>query len=140
MRKDVAEFVKLCLICQQAKIDHTHPGGLLQPLPIPQRIWEDIAMDFIIGLPKSKGFTVIMVVVKRLSKFGHFIPLKTNFSSDTVAEAFIHNIIKLHGVPKTIVTDRDRVFISKFWKHLFHAMGTILSFSSAYHPQTDGQI
>lgn len=139
MRQDVAEFVKTCLICQKAKSDHTHPQGLLQPLPIPQRVWEEIAMDFIVALPNYRGFTVILVVVDRLSKFGHFIPLRGDFTSETVATTFIQNIIKLHGVPISIVTDRDRVFLSKFWKSLFKAMGTTLSMSSSYHPQSDGQ-
>lgn len=139
LRRDVVEFVKKCMICQKAKTDNTHPAGLLQPLPIPQKIWEEIAMDFIIGLPNSKGFTVILVVVDRLSKFGHFIPLRNDFSSTTVATAFIQNIIKLHGVPKSIVTDRDRIFLSKFWRSLFQAMGTTLAMSTAYHPQSDGQ-
>lgn len=139
LRKDVKDFVRACLVCQQAKTANTHPGGLLQPLPIPQNIWEDIAMDFIVGLPNSKGFSVILVVVDRLSKYGHFIPLRGDFSSTTVAAAFIHNIIKIHGVPKSIVSDRDRVLLSNFWKSLFHSMGTTLAMSSSYHPQTDGQ-
>lgn len=117
--RDVAEFVKKCMICQKAKTDHTHPAGLLKPLPIPQIIWEEIAMDFIIGLHNSKRFTENLVVVDRLFKFGHFIPLRNDFSSTTVAATFIQNIIKLHGVPKSIVTDRDRIFLSRFWKSLF---------------------
>lgn len=102
--------MKTCLICQKAKADHTHPKGLLQPLPIPKRTFEEIAMYFIVSLPNSKGFTVIMVVIDRLSKFGHFIHLKGDFNSESVATAFIQNIIKLHGLPVSIVTDRDRVF------------------------------
>lgn len=103
----------------------------MQPLPIPQRIWDDIAMDFIVGLPNAKSFTVIMVVVDRLSKFGHFVPMKIDFSSTSVAIAFIQLIVKLHGVPRSIVTDRDKVFLSKFWTSLLHAMGTTLSMSTA---------
>lgn len=102
------------MICQEGKSNHTHPGGLLQPLPIPQRFWEEITMDFIIDLPFPKSLTVILVVIDRLSKFGHFLPLKTDFSSTTVAEVFVQNIIKLHGVPKLIVTNRDQIFLSKF--------------------------
>ena len=139
MRKDTAQFVKTCIVCQQAKSANTHPGGLLQPLPIPQQIWEDISMDFIVGLPLSKGLSVIFVVIDRLSKFGHFMPLKADFTSSKVAEVFIQNVVKLHGVPKTIVSDRDKTFLSQFWRQLFQAMGTTLSMSSAYHPQTDGQ-
>lgn len=133
------DFVKKCITCQRAKSDHTYPRGLLQPLPIPQRTREDIAMDFIVGLPNAKGFTVGMVVVDRLAKFRHFVPIKTYFSSTSVAATFIQNIVKLHGIPKSIVINRDKVFLSRFWNSLFHAMGTTLSMSTAYHPQSDGQ-
>lgn len=114
--------------------------GLLQLLPIPNQIWNDIAMDFIVGLPRSKGYTVIYVVIDRLSKFGYFIPLQSDFDSKIVAEAFIHDVLNYTDrVPKSIMSDRDSKFISKFWQHLFKAMGTTLSMSSSYHPQTDGQ-
>lgn len=96
-------------------------------------------MDFIVGLPPSKGYTVILVVVDRLSKYGHFIPLRAAFDAFTVAEAFIQNIVKLHGIPKSIVTDRDKVFTGHFWHRLFKSQGITLAMSSAYHPQTDGQ-
>ena len=96
-------------------------------------------MDFITTLPSAHGYSVIMVVIDRLSKFAHFVPLKQDFSSITMAEAFIQNIVKLHGFPKIIVSDRDKVFISRFWQQLFKAQGTKLAMSSAYHPETDGQ-
>nr|KYP53324.1 Transposon Ty3-G Gag-Pol polyprotein [Cajanus cajan] len=139
MREDVTRFVQQCIICQQAKVSHSLPAGLLQPLPIPQQVWDDVAMDFITGLPNSCGFTVIMVVIDRLSKYSHFVPLKSDFSSKVVAEAFTLHIVKLHGLPKSIVSDRDKVFTSNFWQHLFKLQGTTLAMSSAYHPQTDGQ-
>ncbi|XP_050878548.1 uncharacterized protein LOC127082359 [Lathyrus oleraceus] len=96
-------------------------------------------MDFITGLPPSNSYTVILVVVDRLSKYSHFIPLKADYNSHKVAEVFLHTIVKLHGFPKTIVSDRDRVFTSQFWQQLFKLSGTTLSMSTAYHPQTDGQ-
>lgn len=96
-------------------------------------------MDFITALSTLKGFTVILVVVDRLSKFAHFAPLKSDFSSAIVADTFIANVVKLHGIPNSIISDRDWVFISKFWKQLFKSMGTTLAMSSAYHPQSDGQ-
>lgn len=96
-------------------------------------------MDFIIGLPKSRGYSAIYVVIDRLSKYNHYIPLRHEFSSTVVAEAFIVHVAKLHDIPKSIVSDRDKAFTSGFWQHLFKRMGTTLSMSSAYHPQTDGQ-
>nr|KYP54676.1 Retrovirus-related Pol polyprotein from transposon 17.6 [Cajanus cajan] len=139
MRQQVRKFIRECQVCQQAKVEQALPAGLLQPLPIPQHVWDDISLDFITNLPISNGFSTIMVVVDRLSKFGHFIPLKAVYTSKVVADTFINNIIKLYGVPKSIVSDRDRIFISSFWKHLFKAQGTTLAMSSSYHPQSDGQ-
>lgn len=139
MNKDIRVFLSECLTCQQAKSSNTVPAGLLQPLPIPFQVWEDVAMDFITGLPPSNGYTVILVVVDRLSKYGHFAPLKADFSSLKVAETFMHSVVKLHGFPKSIVSDRDKVFTSKFWQHLFKLSGTSLAMSSSYHPQTDDQ-
>nr|KYP63732.1 Transposon Ty3-G Gag-Pol polyprotein [Cajanus cajan] len=139
MSRDIKNHVQQCLLCQQAKTSTTLPAGLLQPLSIPVQIWEDLAMDFIVGLPPSHGFTVILVVVDRLSKYAHFATLKTDYTSTQVAEVFMKNIVKLHGLPKSIVSDRDRVFTSKFWQQLFKLSGTTLAMSSAYHPQSDGQ-
>lgn len=96
-------------------------------------------MDFITGLPPSNGFTVIMDVVDILSKYSHFAPLKADFNNFKAAEAFLHNIVHLHGFSRSLVSDRDKVFTSSFWKHLFKLSGTTLAMSSAYHPQFDGQ-
>jgi len=139
MAQDVKAYVQHCLICQQAKSSTTSPAGLLQPLPIPQQIWEDLAMDFIVGLPPSYGFSVIMVVIDRLSKYAHFCTLKADYSSKHEAEAFMQSIVKLHGMPKSIVSDRERVFTSNFWQQLCKLSGTTLAMSTAYHPQSDGQ-
>jgi hypothetical protein len=139
MKQEIKDFVQQCLICQQAKHDTRAPAGLLQPLPIPEQVWEDVAMDFITGLPPSHGYTVIMVVIDRLTKYSHFSPLKVDYNSKIVAETFMKTVVKLHGVPKSIISDRDKVFMSKFWKDLFQLQGTTLAMSSAYHPQTDGQ-
>lgn len=121
MQQRIRKFVRECQICQQAKVKQALPAGLLQPLPIPLHVWDDIAMDFVTCLPLSHGFSTIMVVVDKLSKFGHFIPLKAQYTSKTVAEVFINNIVKLYGIPRSIVSDRDGVFISSFWQHLFKA-------------------
>ncbi|KAH0760251.1 hypothetical protein KY290_023744 [Solanum tuberosum] len=139
MRKDVKSFVMTCQICQQMKDTNLHPVGLLQPLPIPDQVFEDIAMDFITCLPSSKGKTTILTVVDRLTKYGHFIPLPSTFSTQLVAEAFIVGVIRLHGPPRTIVTDRDPRFLHSFWQEINRLQGSTLATSTAYHPQTDGQ-
>ncbi|KAE9602910.1 putative nucleotidyltransferase, Ribonuclease H [Lupinus albus] len=139
MKKMVQDFVKKCDICQRQKYIATSPAGLLQPLPIPDRIWEDISLDFITGLPKSKGFEAIFVVVDRLSKYSHFLPLKHPYTARTVVEVFAKEIVRLHGIPQSIVSDRDPLFMSLFWKELFRLQGTTLKMSSSYHPETDGQ-
>ncbi|KAL6316337.1 hypothetical protein AAG906_017972 [Vitis piasezkii] len=139
MRKEVRRFIKECDICQQNKSENIHPAGLLQPLPIPTKVWTDISLDFIEGLPNSESYSVIMVVVDRLSKYAHFIPISHPYTASKIAQVFLANIFKLHGLPNSIVTDRDPTFTSTFWKELFKLQGTTLKFSSAYHPQTDGQ-
>jgi hypothetical protein len=113
---------------------------MLQPLPIPEWKWEEIGMDFIVGLPKTqKGHDAIWVVVDRLSKVAHFIPVKTTYKVSQLVELYIARIVCLHGVPKRIVSDRGSQFTNHFWKALHEAMGTRISFSTAYHPQTGGQ-
>ncbi|WVZ70475.1 LOW QUALITY PROTEIN: hypothetical protein U9M48_019140 [Paspalum notatum var. saurae] len=137
MKREVAEYVALC---DRVKVEHQKPAGLLQPLKIPKWKWEEIGMDFIVGLPRTQsGFDSIWVVVDRLTKVAHFIPIKTTYSGAKLAELYMSRIVCLHGVPKKIVSDRGTQFISHFWKRLHESMGTKLNFSSAYHPQTDGQ-
>ncbi|KAM0019502.1 putative nucleotidyltransferase, Ribonuclease H [Helianthus debilis subsp. tardiflorus] len=139
MRRDVQSYVANCQTCQQMKSSSLSPAGLLQPLPIPDLVFESIGLDFITGLPNSFGKTAIMVVVDRLSKYGHFVGLPSSFTSQMVVDQFIKEVVRLHGIPVNIVTDRDPRFMSEFWKELHRQHGTSLSFSTAYHPQSDGQ-
>nr|KYP63409.1 Retrotransposable element Tf2 [Cajanus cajan] len=139
MAKDVKSFVAQCLVCQRTKYSTKCPGGLLQPLPIPTGVWEDISLDFVTGLPPSNGYTVLLVVVDRFSKGVHLGALRSDFTAYKVAELFVSIVCKHHGLPKSIVSDRDPIFISRFWSDLFKFSGTLLRMSSSYHPQTDGQ-
>ena len=139
MSKDIQAFVRSCSVCQQCKYDTAASPGLLQPLPIPPAVWSDISMDFVDGLPLSFGKTVILVVVDRLTKAAHFLALAHPYSAIIVAQAYMDNIFKLHGLPNTIVSDRDLIFLSDFWQELFKLQGVALNYSSAYHPQSDGQ-
>jgi hypothetical protein len=134
MKSDIRAFVRDCQVCQENKHETVLSAGPLQPLPIPSRVWSNISLDFIEGLPKSQGFSVILVVVDRLTKYGHFIPLAHPFSAAQVAQVFVANIFKLHGMPSTIVSNRDPTFTSSFWRELFRLQGSTLAFSSAYHP------
>ncbi|KAL1550842.1 hypothetical protein AAHA92_18755 [Salvia divinorum] len=139
MRKEVKEFVSACFDCQTTKYSTQKPAGLLQPLPIPNRVWEGVSMDFITSLPTSRGFTTIMVVVDRLSKYAHFAPLPPHFNALRVANLFIDTVVKHHGFPKTLVSDRDSVFLNEVWAELLRLSGTKLNFTTTYHPQSDGQ-
>ena len=140
MKRDIFDFVSKCLICQQVKPEHQVPTGLLQPIMIPEWKWDRVTMDFVSGLPLSASKKdAIWVVVDRLTKSAHFIPVRTDFSLDKLAELYVSQIVRLHGVPISIVSDRVPRFTSRFWKKLQEALGTKLHFSTAFHPQTDGQ-
>ena len=140
LKRDVATHVALCDVCQRVKAEHQRPAGLLQPLKIPEWKWEEISMDFIVGLPRTRdGYDSIWVIVDRLTKVTYFIPVKTTYSGAQLAELYMARIVCLHGVPKKIVSDRGTQYTSRFWKRLHESMDTKLNFSSAYHPQTDGQ-
>ncbi|KAL4308140.1 hypothetical protein GQ457_01G026660 [Hibiscus cannabinus] len=140
LKKDVAEFVSKCMVCQRVKAEHQFPSGLLQPLKIPEWKWERITMDFVTGLPMTplkKDY--VWVIVDRFTKCAHFLPVHTTYTYDKLAELYIREIVRLHGVPKSIVSDRDPKFTSRFWESLHTDLGSRLNFSTSYHSQTDGQ-
>ncbi|KAJ9672728.1 hypothetical protein PVL29_026082 [Vitis rotundifolia] len=140
MKRDIAQFVANCQICQQVKAEHQRPAGLLQPLPIPEWKWDNITMDFVIGLPRTRSKkNGVWVIVDRLTKSAHFLAMKTTDSMNSLAKLYIQEIVRLHGIPVSIVSDRDPKFTSQFWQSLQRALGTQLNFSTAFHPQTDGQ-
>jgi len=140
LKQDVAQFVYACLICQNSKVEHQKPVGLLTPLDVLEWKWDRISMDFVTSLPNTpKGHDAIWVIVDRLTKSAHFIPINISFPVSQLAEIFIREIVKLHGVPSSIVSDRDPRFTSRFWKSLHEVLGSKLRLSSAYRPQTDGQ-
>jgi hypothetical protein len=135
MKRDVAEYVALCDTCQRVQAEHQRPAGLLQPLKIPEWKWEEIRMDFIVGLPQTQaGYDSIWVIVDRLTMVAHFIPVKTTYYGAKLAELYMSRIMCLHGVPKKIMSDRGSQFTSKFWEKLYESMDTKLNFSSAYLP------
>jgi hypothetical protein len=131
--------IDACLVCQISKAEKLPYPGLLNPLPIPKQKWTDISLDFVEGLLKSKGKDVILVVVDKLTKYAHFIPLSHPYSVQTIAYMFMAHIIKLHGPPASIVSDRDVIFTSKLWKDIFSSFNIKLNYSTTHHPETDGQ-
>lgn len=140
MKQDVATFVAKCLTCQQVKIEHQRASGLLQPLEIPTWKWDQISTEFVTGFPNTqKRHDAIWVVIDRLTKSAHFLPICKDYSISRLAEILREEIVRLHGTPAAIISDRDPRFTSRFWKGLQKAWGTRLKFTTAFHPQTDGQ-
>ncbi|GJP86136.1 hypothetical protein CLOP_g16200 [Closterium sp. NIES-67] len=140
MVTDVQRYVAACPICQRMKSSQQRPTGLLQPLEPPQRPWQHVTMDFVTGLPAGpSGNDAVLVVVDRLTKMAHFVPCRTTITAEETARLFISTVVRLHGILATIISDRDPKLTSKFWQDTWARYGTRLQFSSAYHPQTDGQ-
>ncbi|KAJ1692442.1 hypothetical protein LUZ63_009140 [Rhynchospora breviuscula] len=140
MKEFIVDHIRQCEVCQLTKPEHVPSPGLLQPLPIPSEAWNNIGMDFITGLPKSEGKEVLLVVVDRLTKYSHFLPLSHPYTAASVAQVFLDHVYKLHGLPVSIVSDRDPIFTSQFWQELMSKLGVRLNLSTSYHPQTDGQV
>jgi hypothetical protein len=140
MKREAAHYVSKCDICRKVKADYMKPGGLLQPLSIPEWKWDDISMDFIVGLPlTARKFDSIWAIVDWLSKSAHFIPVHTRYDVRRYAEIYIAHVLCLHRVPKMIISDRGSQFDTRFWKQLHASLGTHLIHYLANHPQTDGQ-
>ncbi|KAD4981942.1 hypothetical protein E3N88_18613 [Mikania micrantha] len=140
MKRDIATYVGKCLTCSKVKAEHQKPSGLLQQPEIPEWKWENITMDFVTKLPRtSSGYDTIWVVVDRMTKSAHFLPIREDYKMDKLSRIYVNEIVARHGVPVSIISDRDSRFTSRFWQTLQTALGTRLDLSTAYHPQTDGQ-
>nr|KYP43124.1 Retrotransposable element Tf2 [Cajanus cajan] len=141
MKREIAEYVAACLTCQKAKVEHQKPSGLMQRIEIPKWKWDSITIDFVVGLPRSaRNSDAIWVIVDRLTKCAHFSPVNIKWSLEKLTQTYVREIVRLHGVPSSIIFDRDPRFTSRFWQSLHQALGTKLKLTSAYHPQTDGQL
>ncbi|GJU39677.1 RNA-directed DNA polymerase [Tanacetum coccineum] len=139
MERDVSRIIARCRVCHIAKTRHTN-AGLYTPLPVPTALWEDVSLDFVMRLPRTQRHKdSIMVVVDMFSKMAHFVPCSKTYDASQVARLYFSEIVRLHGVPKTLTSDRDVKFVSHFWRTLWTRMGSKLQFSSSHHPQTDGQ-
>ncbi|KAA3484533.1 DNA/RNA polymerases superfamily protein [Gossypium australe] len=140
MKRDISEFLTRYLLCQQVKAEHQVPSGLLQPAMVSEWKWDRITMDFVTGLPMTpKKKDVVWVIIDRLTKSAHFIPVRVDYLLDKLPELYIAEVVRLHGVPISIILDRDPRFTSRFWKKLQEALGTRSNFSTVFHLQTDDQ-
>jgi hypothetical protein len=140
MKCKIARYVSECDTCRKVKTDYIKLNGLLQPLSVPNWKWDDINMDFIVGLHLTvRKFDSIWVIVDRFTKSAHFIPVNTKYRVEKYAEIYIAHVLCLHGVPKMIIFDRGSQFIAHFWDQLHASVGTHLIHSSSYHPQMDGK-
>ncbi|GJR07138.1 putative reverse transcriptase domain-containing protein [Tanacetum coccineum] len=140
MKADIATYIDKCLTCAKVKAEHMKPSGLLQQPEIPEWKWEKVTMDFVSGLPRTpSGYDSIWVIVDRLTKSAHFLPMKKTDGIEKLAQLYLKEIVCRHGVPVSVISDRDSLFTSRFWVSLQKALGTQLDLSTAYHPETDGQ-
>ena len=138
MKREIVEYVAKCATCQMVKVEHQRPGGTLQPLDILVWKWEHVTMDFVTGLPKTRRKNdAVWVIVDRLTKSAHFLPMRVNLPLPQLVELYMSEIVRLHGISVSILSDRDTRFTSRFWRALQEVFGTVLNYSTAFHPQTD---
>ncbi|GKC92215.1 putative reverse transcriptase domain-containing protein [Tanacetum coccineum] len=138
MKANIATYVSNCLTCVKVKAEHQRPSGLLVQPAIPEWKWDNITMDFITKLPKSLyGFDTIWVIVDRLTKSAHFLPIRENDPLDKLARLYLNRIVARYGIPVSIICDRDGRFTSNIWRSFQKALGTDLSMSTTYHPETN---
>lgn len=142
MNRDITKYCETCSTCKRSKPDNQRPYGQLNPLSVPSRPWESIGIDFVGPLPLSKNrngeYDMIAVIIDRLTSMVHLVPSRQDYKARDMAELVFAEVYRLHGLPKSIVSDRDTLFTSAFWTHLHRLIGVELKMSSAYHPQTDG--
>ena len=139
MDRDIQHFCATCSVCQRIKSDHRKKPGLLQPLPVPNRPWEVVGMDYVTQLPDSNGYNAVLTFTDLYSKMVHLVPTTTDVTAEQTAKLFLHNVYRLHGLPRVFVSDRDSKFTSQFWRSFTSLVNTRLNMSTAYRPQTDGQ-
>jgi transposase InsO family protein len=139
MKKDVSDYVKSCDVCCRSKTPRKKPSGLLHPLPVPTRPWASISLDFITDLPLVNNMDSVLVIVDRFTKLAHFVPCSKSITAEGTVDLFVDRVLRYHGLPDTIVSDRGPQFVSKFWRRFHSLMGTSTDLSSGYHPQTNGQ-
>src|SRR3954463_16219681 len=141
MKRDIARYVAECDVCRHIKAEHQRSAGTLQTLPIPEWKWDKVSMYFITGFPKTqKGNDAIFVVIDQLSKVAHLLPIRESITASQLADLYVSRVVSLHGVPLEINSDCCSLFTSRFWQSFQNAMGTHLSFSTAFHPQSSGQV
>ncbi|KAI2662338.1 Transposon Tf2-6 polyprotein [Labeo rohita] len=139
-RADAIQYIRRCTVCNISKVPHRLPAGLLQPLPVPQRPWSHIAIDFVTDLPPSNGYTTILSIIDRFSKACRFIPLAKLPMAMETAELLCNWVFRLYGLPEDIVSDRGPQFSSRIWSSFFSLLGVNVSLTSGYHPQANGQV
>ncbi len=139
MNTDIREYLRACDICKRTKMPRSRKQGLLRPLPLPTDSWRNVSLDFIVDLPPCQGSDSLLVVVDRRTKMAHFIPCQKTVTAAEAANLYVREVFRLHGMPSSIVSDRGPQFVSRFWKRFWELLGTNVTLSTAYHPETDGQ-